>query len=118
MIKKLALVTVLAVLAIVQVGPVAHAQEMPALLVREEAGITWADASTDGGNVRVVFLTPKSEKGRRQLWQACRFSSTLAGTYQCGIDTSSGSLASNREGAWLVKVFIDGTLGARGTFAL
>lgn len=118
MVKKIALVAVSAALLSSLLGSAAQAAGSTTIEFREEAGITWADASSQGGSVRVVFLTPKTEKGRRHVWQACRFSSTLAGTYQCGIDTSSGSLAAKREGAWLVKVFVNGELGSKARFSL
>lgn len=118
MVKKISFLTVSIALVGNLIAPAAQAVEATTLELRRDAGITWADASSSGGAVQLVFLTPKNQKGNRQVWQKCRFSSAEAGTFQCGVDTAKGSLAAKKDGKWLVKVFVDSTPAAWGTFAL
>lgn len=118
MVKKLALVAVCGAIASVLMVSAAQAEGAATVALRQEAGTTWADATSSGGNVRVVFLAPRTKSGVREVWQSCRFSSTQAGTYSCGIDTSNGSLAERREGGWLVKVFLGETLATKTRFTL
>lgn len=118
MVKKISLLAVSIGLLGSLLAPAAQAAETTTLELRRELGITWADTSVEGGSVRVVFLTPKNDNGRRQVWQSCRFSSDLAGTYRCGIDSAPGSLAAEESGRWVVKVRVDSALEARRTFKL
>lgn len=118
MVKKLALPAICGVIASVLVVPTAHAVGAASVALRQEEGITWADATSAGGSLRVVFMAPRLKSDGREAWQSCRFSDTEASTYSCGIDTSAGSLASRRQGAWVVKVFIGETLATRTTFTL
>ena len=118
MVKKISFLTVSIALIGSLIAPAAQAAEAASVELRRDAGITWADASVQAGSVRVVFLTPKNQNGRRQVWQSCRFSGESAGTYQCGIDTADGSLAAKRDGRWLVKVKIDSTLAAKKSFSI
>ncbi|MFP5353099.1 MAG: hypothetical protein ACLGIB_11135 [Actinomycetota bacterium] len=118
MVKKLALVAVCGAIASVLMASAAQAEGAATVALRQEAGTTWADATSSGGSVRVVFLTPRTKSGARAVWQSCRFPSPQAGTYSCGIDTSKGSLAERRGGSWLVKVFLGETLATKTTFTL
>lgn len=96
------------------------AQAATALEVTSSGGTTWASATTteavDG--LQIKIYAPKANSARRTLWQKCTFSGAYAGIHQCGIDSSSGSLAEKRDGTWVVKVFAGGVRVARTTFTL
>ena len=79
--------------------------------------ISWVNATveTEAERVQVRIFAP-ARRGRRQLWQTCRFSSAVPGTYRCGIDTSSGSPAQARKGKWLATLVVDGTRVASRRF--
>ena len=81
--------------------------------------ISWVNATvdTEAKRVQVRILTP-ARSGRRQVWQSCRYSSAVPGTYRCGIDTSSGSPARARKGTWLATLVVDGTRVASQRFGL
>jgi hypothetical protein len=85
--------------------------------VDTKQGISWVEATVDtkAEKVQIRILAPTRARGK-QLWQTCRFSSSLPGTYRCGMDTSAGSLAQKRKGTWLAKVLIDGTKVASERF--
>jgi hypothetical protein len=80
-------------------------------------GITWVNATVDtkAERVQIRILTSPRSNGRR-LWQSCRFSSAVPGTYRCGIDTSAGSPARALKGTWLATLVIDGTRVASERF--
>jgi len=80
-------------------------------------GITWVNATvqTKAERVQVRILAP-ARAGRRPLWQTCRFSSAMPGTYRCGIDTSPGSPARRRQGTWLATLVVDGARVASERF--
>lgn len=96
------------------------AQAATTLEVTKTRDTTWAMATTtetvDG--LQIKIYAPNANSTRRSLWQTCTFSGTYAGTHQCGIDSSVGSLADKREGTWVAKVFAGGVRVARTTFTL
>jgi hypothetical protein len=93
------------------------ASAAPRVEVTTGGGISWVNATveTKAERVQVRILTP-ARSGRRQLWQSCRYSSAVPGTYRCGIDTSSGSPARARKGTWLATLVVNGTRVASQRF--
>jgi hypothetical protein len=85
--------------------------------VTTDEGISWVHATVDtkAERVQVRILAPVRSGGRR-LWQSCRYSSAVPGTYRCGIDTSAGSPARARKGTWLATLVVDGTRVASQRF--
>src|SRR5688500_15246196 len=66
----------------------------------DSTSILWVEASltaTDGDTVSVEIFSPRNA-GPRVLWQRCKFNFTGTGTYRCGIDVASGSLAQRENG--------------------
>lgn len=82
-------------------------------------GISWVKATVDtkAEKVQIRILAP-TRAGGKQLWQTCRFSSSLPGSYRCGMDTSPGSLAQKRRGTWLATVLINGAKVASKRFTI
>ena len=79
----------------------------------------WTQAEVDGpGTVTVTIMAPSADGEGREVWQRCRFRATEAGTYRCGIDVSEGSLAAARQGKWISKVAVDGTLSSKVKFSI
>lgn len=117
MTRKLSLLGVF-IGAMLLTGSVAHAA--PVLEVSPSGDTTWVSVTTSevSEGLVVKLLAPKERSTGRSLWQTCRFSGTVAGTHKCGIDTSEGSLAQQREGTWVVKVFAGGTRVARSSFTI
>ena len=117
MTKKLSLLGVL-VGAMMLTASVAQAA--PVLDVSPSGDTTWVSVTTTdlSEGLVVKILAPNGRSTGRSLWQTCRFSGTVTGTHKCGIDTSEGSLAQQREGSWVVKVFAGGARVARGSFTI
>jgi hypothetical protein len=90
-----------------------------AVEVDTQQGISWVKATVDtkAEKVQIRILAP-TRAGNKQLWQTCRFNSSLPGTYRCGMDTSPGSLAQKRRGTWLATVLIDGAKVASKRFTI
>ena len=82
--------------------------------------IMWLSANVADANktIRIKIFSPAKKDGHRALWQVCKFGSTGHGEYRCGIDVAPGSLAEERQGAWVAKLFIGSELIARSRFSL
>lgn len=108
----------LAVAILLLTGSSAHAT--PTLDVSSSSELTWINATTTEASdgLEIKIRAPKLKSRGRVLWQTCRFSGSTPGTYRCGIDTSKGSLAQNREGRWVAKVFAGGVQVARTAFTI
>ena len=100
-------------------APSAGAAVTTSVGVTRSQGISWVEADSSGAvsAFEIKIMAPGSGQGRR-LWQTCRFTGTDAGIYRCGIDTTDGSPALQREGTWAAKVFSGGVRVARTTFTL
>lgn len=104
---------VLGAMAITAAAPAqaATATEDPAEVVVSkviEDDIMWFEASvpTDqDGILRTKVFAPTSG-GARRLWQVCTFGTNGPGRYRCGIDVAEGSHAREKNGTWMVKVFV------------
>lgn len=85
-----------------------------------EDEILWVAASveeSDVSSLEIRILTPKTN-GKRQVFQKCIFNFSGLGEYRCGIDVAEGSIASEKSGDWTTKVFVDGVVTDRTSFAL
>jgi hypothetical protein len=85
-----------------------------------EDEILWVSASVQDSTVdslQIRILTPKSH-GKRSVFQRCRFTFQGMGEYRCGIDVSSGSAASDVDGAWRTHLVVDGEVTDRASFSL
>lgn len=118
--KRLSLAAAALVLIAIVAGPsVALAAETTGLDTSTTHGITWVDATFAAGDhddvsIKIFHVTKRS----KSLWQRCNFDFTGAGTYRCGLDSETGSLAQEQRGRWVAKAFVDGSLVARQGFSL
>ncbi len=100
-------------------APVASAASVPVVEVVSIQGTTWVETTVDEAvsSLEVKILAPRAN-GTRSVWQTCRFGGDTPGTYRCGIDSSKGSLARQRVGTWVAKVFAGDTRVGRVIFSL
>ena len=83
--------------------------------------IVWFEANVseaEGSQVVTKIFAPAAKGSRQSLWQRCSFTFNGAGTYRCGIDMSAGSLASERNGTWTVRVVSAGITLTETSFRL
>lgn len=78
-------------------------------------GVLWLDttvAVNDRSRLSIEILAP-GRGSTHSLWQRCAFSMSEAGTYRCGIDTTSELTPAGR---WISRAFVDGRLAATKSF--
>ena len=112
-------VTALGLTIVIANPSVALAEEAVNLDASLSEGITWVDATFAAGDhddvsIKIFNVTKRS----KSLWQRCNFDYTGIGTYRCGLDSETGSLAQEQSGRWVAKAFSDGVLLAREGFSL
>ena len=101
----------------------AMAETLPTAEVTQSSdnGIVWFEANVaeaEGSQVVTKIFAPNAKGSKQSLWQRCNFSFSGAGTYRCGIDMSAGSLASERNGVWTVRVISAETVLTQSNFRL
>ena len=95
----------------------AVAAETAGLATTTTMGITWVEAVMPAGDHdKVAIKIYKVDDGSKSLWQRCSFNFTGIGSYRCGIDSETGSMAAEHDGQWVAKAFVDGRQVARHGF--
>ncbi len=118
--KRLSLAAAaLGLVAVVASPSAALADEIANLDTATSQGITWVGATVSAGDHDGVSIKIFHVSGtKRNLWQRCNFNFSGTGTYRCGLDSATGSLAHEQGGRWVAKAFVDGHLVARHSFSL